>query len=338
MVALPTETVYGLAVRADHPAGLERLRAIKSREPAQALTWHVGKLADLDRIGRVSPMARRLAKRYWPGPLTLVLPGVPRGLESVAQDGWIGVRLPAQQSSASWLAELPFPVVATSANRRGMPSLSDAASIAREFAGEVELVLDGGTPRLKEASLVLRLGPGHFEVLRPGLLDLNQLRSSAGLRIVFVCTGNTCRSPMAAALARHALSKRLQVPAGRLGEFGFDIRSAGVAASREAAMARHAQTVLAQVDPDLGRSAATHRARHAIPEELAEADRIYALTESHLDVLRSMLPPEIAQRRCQLLDPDGAGVPDPIGMDLDAYRDCRDHLAELIERRLDEWA
>src|SRR5690349_6323655 len=109
VVAIPTETVYGLAVRGDLPEALARLRAVKSREPTQALTWHIGKPSDLERVGRVSPMVRRLAERYWPGPLTLVVPGVPRGLEAAGQDGWLGVRLPAQTTTASWLAELPFP-------------------------------------------------------------------------------------------------------------------------------------------------------------------------------------------------------------------------------------
>ena len=337
VIALPTETVYGLAARADQPAALARLRAIKSREPTQALTWHIGRLHDLERLGRVSPMAHRLAERYWPGPLTLVLPGVPPGLESAAQDGWIGVRLPAQTTTASWLAELPFPVVATSANRRGKPTFRDAASIAREFAGEVELVLDGGPPRLSEPSLVLRLGPGHFEILRPGLLDLRQLRETAGLAIVFVCTGNTCRSPMAAALALHALAKRLAVPARHLGDFGFEISSAGVAASFDAPIARNALEVLQELSPELGRSARAHRAEPAIPEALARADRVYALTQSQLEILRSMLPPGRASST-DLLDPDGGDVPDPIGSNLEEYRRCRDHLARLIERRLDEWA
>ncbi len=337
LIALPTETVYGLAARADHPAAVARLRAIKSREAEQALTWHIGKPGDLERIGRVSPLARRLAERYWPGPLTLVLPGVPPGLEAVAQDGWIGVRLPAQSTTANWLAELPFPVVATSANRRGKPSLSSAAEIAREFAGEVDLVLDGGTPRLSEASLVLRVGPGKFEILRPGLLDLHQLRETAGLRIVFVCTGNTCRSPMAEALARHALARRLAVPARRIGDFGFEVSSAGVAASFGAPIARNAQDVLEEAAAEMGRHAREHRARPVIPEELARADRIYALTEGHLEVLRSMLPPA-RTKFTQLLDREGQDVPDPIGSSLDEYRRCRDHLAELIEQRLDEWA
>ncbi|MEO6708673.1 MAG: L-threonylcarbamoyladenylate synthase [Planctomycetota bacterium] len=337
VIAIPTETVYGLAARADMPEAVLRLRAIKSRDEAQALTWHIGSLVELERVGRVSPMARRLAERYWPGPLTLVIPGVPRGLESVAQNDWIGVRLPAHVTTADWLAHLPFPVVATSANRRGKPAIADAAAIAREFAGEVDLVLDGGTPRLAEPSLVLRVGPQHFEILRPGLIDLKRLRETAGSKLVFVCTGNTCRSPMAAALAEHALAKRLQIPPRRLGEFGFEISSAGVAASFGAPIAQNALDVLLELSPDMARGAREHRARAAIPEEIVGADRVYALTYGHLEVLRSMLPPGRA-KHTELLDPDGGDVPDPVGLSLAEYRRCRDQLVEMIDRRLEEWA
>src|SRR5262245_1458353 len=115
VIAIPTETVYGLAVRADDPAALERLVELKGRAPELAFTWHVGEHAALERFPQPSALARRLAERYWPGPLTLVLPGVPQGLEHVARDGWTGARLPAHPVTAQILAALPFPVVATSA-------------------------------------------------------------------------------------------------------------------------------------------------------------------------------------------------------------------------------
>jgi protein-tyrosine phosphatase len=142
---------------------------------------------------------------------------------------------------------------------------------------------------------------------------------------------------MAAVLARHALSKRLAVPARRLGEFGFEVSSAGVAASFGAPIARHAREVLEELAPELSRSTREHRARAAIPEELARADCVYALTESHLEALRAMIPPARATFT-ELLDPDGHDVPDPIGSSLEEYRRCRDHLLRLVERRLDEWA
>src|SRR5262245_4551073 len=115
LCALPTETVYGIAARADLPAALEALRALKGRPPGLTFTWHVADRGVLERFDVLRPLARRLGERYWPGPLTLVLRGGPRGLESVARDGWTGVRLPAHQACAELLAACDFPVVLSSA-------------------------------------------------------------------------------------------------------------------------------------------------------------------------------------------------------------------------------
>ncbi len=333
LVALPTETVYGLAARADHPEALDALRAAKGRDPELALTWHVGDVAALRRFPRLSPMAARLAERYWPGPLTLVLPGVPPGLERVARDGWTGVRLPAHAGVARLLAALDFPVVASSANASGAAPATDPERVATEFADRAALLVDGGPCRLAEASTVLAVGPGRFEVLRRGLIDADSLRRSAGLRIAFCCTGNTCRSPMAEGLARMLLAERLEVPAERLGEFGFELGSMGVFAGAGGAASAHSVEALAELGGDLS----GHRTTPARPEDVAALDRVYTMTPSHLAALRSMLPPGAADH-VQLLSPTGEEVVDPIGGSLDQYRRCRDQLRGMIAARLDDWA
>ncbi len=332
LVALPTETVYGLAARADHRPAVERLRALKGRDAALGLTWHVGERQTLERFPRPSAMARRLAQRYWPGPLTLVLPGVPAGLEHAAQEGWTGVRLPAFGPTAELLAELPFPVVATSANRSGEPPMLEADAVAQAFGPELAFVLDAGRPPLGEASVVLRLGPGRFDLLRPGILDLEALRATAGLRIGFVCTGNTCRSPMAEGIARELLSRALAIAPGRLAEFGFSLRSMGVLAGADAPPAAHAVEVLARQGVDIS----SHRSQPALPEDIAALDRVYALSARHLEALRLLLPPGRA-KHCELLDPTGEEVPDPIGGPLEEYEKAAAAIRRMVERRMGEW-
>jgi len=336
VLALPTETVYGLAARADAPAALERLRELKGRPAELTFTWHVGQRNVVERFAALRPLARRLAERYWPGPLTLVLSGVPKGLEGIARDGWVGVRLPAHAATAGLLVACDFPVVMSSANRHGEPALTRAEEVAARFGPALELVVDGGPSRLGESSGVLRVGPRHFELLRDGLLRIEDLRRTAGLVMAFVCTGNTCRSPMAEALARNLLGERLQA-GGKgqpsLAEFGFELSSMGLHAAPGAPASAGALTLMGERGLDLRQ----HGARMATPEALARCDRIYGLTEAHVEALRSLLPPGRASA-VALLDPSARDVSDPVGGPRAAYeRACAD-IERALRLRLDEWA
>lgn len=335
LVAMPTETVYGIAARADLPEALEALRELKGRPEDLALTWHIGSASAIESKVRLAPPARRLAARYWPGPLTLVVPGVPAGLAAAARDGWIGIRMPAHRATAGILAQLPFPVVLSSANRHGEWPATSADEVLRSLggAGSLELLLDGGSAKLAESSCVLRIGRGRFEVLREGLIGIDQLRAAAGLRIGFACTGNTCRSPMAEAWARKRIAERLEVGLQRLPEFGFVVESMGVQASHGSPPSRLAIQVLKELGVDLS----GHRSRAALSRDLAAYDRIYCMTRDHREALALALPPGKTQH-IELLDPEGSDVPDPIGGTRDDYAQALARIRAAIERRLPEWA
>jgi protein-tyrosine phosphatase len=335
VLALPTETVYGLAVRADDPRALERLRALKGIGAPRGFTWHVASREVLAGFPVLQPLLRRLGERYWPGPLTLVLEHVPHGLQLAADGGWTGLRMPAQRATLDLLQSLSFPVVASSANRHGAAPLTSAEDVRAEFGHETALILDGGPSRLAEASGVLRLGRGRFELLREGLLPIDDLRRTAGLRLAFACTGNTCRSPMAEGLARQVLRTRLGVPGGALDidAFGFEVSSMGLSASRGSPAAQHAVEVMAELGVDLRQ----HESQAALPERVRALDRVYCMTYSHLLALRQSLPPG-RDRQVELLDPHGEDVPDPIGGSRDDYRRCAEHLARAIEARAADWA
>jgi protein-tyrosine phosphatase len=339
VVAFPTETVYGLAARADDERALAALRELKGQPPGRTLTWHVGTPAALDRFPVLAPIAARLAERYWPGPLTLVrsLGGAdPGDLALLAHDGWVGVRMPAHAGTAGVLARLPFPVAMTSANRHGEPPSTNAGEVRARFPERVPVLLDGGPARLGEASGVLAVGPERFELLREGLLPIDDLRRTAGLRLAFVCTGNTCRSPMAEGFARRMISDRLGYApeeTHRVAEFGFEVESMGLFASFGAPVSQHSVEVMHELAIDVHR----HRSRPAVAEHVAELDRVYALTVGHLQGLRAQLPPGKAEH-IELLDPAGGDVPDPIGGSRNDYRLCATHIRQLVEQRLDDWA
>jgi protein-tyrosine phosphatase len=223
--------------------------------------------------------------------------------------------------------------VLSGASRRAEPPAADPDVVEARLAGRVELLLDGGVSRLAEPSCVLRLGRGRFELLREGLFTLEQLRGAAGLRLAFVCTGNTCRSPMAEGLARKLLAERLEVQPARLAEMGFEVASRGVFAPSGEPASKLSLVLMKEQEIDLS----GHRARVAVPEEMARFDRVYCLTRSHREALLALLPPGKG-RHVEVLDPQGRDVPDPIGGTLDDYRDAAGRIQAAVRARLDEWA
>jgi protein-tyrosine phosphatase len=262
-----------------------------------------------------------------------VLPGVARGLDAIARNGWTGVRLPAHRGTAGILDALEFPIAMTSANRHGAQPAVDAETLAREFGSSVDWILDGGPARLSEASSVLRLGPGHFEHVREGLFSLEQLRAVAGLRIALVCTGNTCRSPMAEGLARKLLAERLSVRGDEIGQFGFELRSMGVQAAVGQPASKHAVTVLKELGADIS----GHSSRAAAAEDLARFEHVYCMTRGQRAALSASLPPG-KDGQLELLDPQGRDIPDPIGGSREDYQQAADSIRACLEQRLDDWA
>ncbi len=339
VVGVPTETVYGLAARADMPAALAALIETKGSPSGRGFTWHAADSGALDFFPELRPLAERLAQRYWPGPLTLVLHGVPPGLAATCVDGWCGVRVPDREATRAVLQAVSGPVVATSANLAGQAPVNDPAEILRIFAeaGTRPLdhllsdgLLEDGQGPAGQPSSILALGRGRFELLRAGALELAELRRVAGLRLGFVCTGNTCRSPMAGALAHSALAERL---GGDPDSFGFRIDTMGVTAGPGAPASQGSLEAMAELGIDLG----AHRSTPAASAPLGEYDALYCMTANHRAMLVSALPPPLGER-VHLLDPSGFDVPDPYGGDIDVYRSTRGAIEEFIGARLSEWA
>lgn len=183
LVAVPTETVYGLAARADDDAAVAGIYAAKGRPSFNPLIVHVASIEQARRLAEFSPEAERLADMYWPGPLTLVLPrrndaalaqAVPAGLETVA------LRMPAHPVIRELLGKIDFPLAAPSANRSGFISPTTADHVLASLDGKIGAVLDGGPCEAGvESTIVAVRQDGSLDVLRPGPLDLGQ-SSTAG--------------------------------------------------------------------------------------------------------------------------------------------------------------
>ena len=152
-------------------------------------------------------------------------------------------------------------------------------------------------------------------------------RSDAVLRILFVCTGNTCRSPMAEAVFRRLAAERLQCQEWELRERGVDVISAGLAAADNDPASREAIDVMREYQVDMSQ----HLSQPVTDRMLEESTRILAMTQRHLQLLTEHRP-DLAHKFA-LLDRSGTDVPDPIGGMIEDYRQC----AETLARNLREW-
>ncbi|MDA8202377.1 MAG: L-threonylcarbamoyladenylate synthase [Chloroflexi bacterium] len=186
LVAVPTETVYGVACLLD-AAAIERLLDAKRRPPSKGITLLVDDIAQAASVAEMSPAARRLAERHWPGPLTLVLPvradvSLPESL--TGETGAIGCRVPdhpAPRALARALARALGPIPLTSANLSGAPDARDAAEVVRQLGASLAVVLDDGPSPGGVPSTVVRFrdAGAPLELLRQGAIPFETLVEEA---------------------------------------------------------------------------------------------------------------------------------------------------------------
>ena len=361
LLAYPTETVYGLGgMVEDGP--LRALAALKRRDAgkpfllllpdaqaAAGLVWN--------------RCARRLAERLWPGPLTLVLPDPGRSFPAQVRggSGGVAVRMSPAPVARQILDEVGAPITSTSANPPGgAPARSgkEAWEAVRALAaGEQLWVVDAGELPPAPASTIVDCTGRDPVVLRAGALDLSELleicppagegadvddrRPGTGekdaevgdvppdaptkdIRLLYVCTGNTCRSPMAEVLTR--------VRARQRGLSGIRVRSAGTMAYEGSPASAGARTAVGDRGLELDR----HTARLLGEDELEWADLVLAMSPSHLAAVEAL-----GRGRCYaevitaFAGDVSGGVRDPFGGSDDHYRDTCAQLERLVEAVLD---
>jgi tRNA threonylcarbamoyl adenosine modification protein (Sua5/YciO/YrdC/YwlC family) len=341
VVALPTETVYGLAASALDEAAVTRLLTAKGRSEAKPLTLAI---KSADEIRDYAPdlclLGRRLARRCWPGPVTLVVDDShpdslvgqlpPKVRQAVSPQQSIGLRVPGHPIVIDVLRMLAGPLVLTSANRSGMPESVSAKEIVDTFGDKIDLVVDDGPCRFGQPSSVVRVLQGQAEILRAGVVPKRTLQRLSSLLVLFVCTGNTCRSPMAELLCRDMLAKRLGCAIDELEDRGVLVMSAGVATMMGGPATEEAIKAMADLGLDL-----TGHATQPLTEPLARhADAIYAMTRSHREAIVSQWPS--AAERTELLAADETDICDPIGGPIERYRSCAERIKKELETRLNE--
>lgn len=182
-VAVPTETVYGLAARADDAAAVAAIYRAKGRPDFNPLIVHVADRAMAGRLAMFDALAERLVTAFWPGPLTLVLPrredapvcaAVSAGLPTLA------LRCPAHPVMRALIAESGLPLAAPSANRSGAVSPTRAAHVIASLGDRVDLVLDGGATEQGIESTIVAIRDNGWSLLRPGPITRDQIAAIAG--------------------------------------------------------------------------------------------------------------------------------------------------------------
>lgn len=343
LVVLPTETVYGAAGRLDRPAAVDKLRSLR-KDSTGPFTLHVASAEDaIDLIGEPAPLAARMMRKLWPGPVALVL-DVPddrrkalaarlklSDAELFGENGTVVLRCPDHPFTTEVLEHVDGPVAFAAIETRSgeLPFGDEPTATLAPLDGKVALALDGGRTRFSKPSTIVRVEGDRFTIVREGVFDARIIERQLRTNILFVCSGNTCRSPMAAAVASRMLQQEYGVDEAGLDKLGIGVISAGSYAMPGLRATPQAVEAVAQLGGDLS----NHRSRSLTPELIHAADVIYTMTRSHADAVRGMSP--TAASRIVPLDPDG-DVEDPIGGPLSLYRDVAGRFQTLIADRFAE--
>lgn len=337
LVALPSETGYLVAGAPVLANSIEQLSALA---PAGRLVIYVSEPEAAEDFA--SPQdwcgpAERLARRCWPGPIVLEFPA--RGAETALE----GLSPQAQPILAARDSvrigcsghallrdvgrELTWPLAAFAASReRPDERFTSAADVAQRCGLQVTLLADTGPPRYQDRATVIRCAAGEWSVVEEGIVGRRTVAQLASEIFLFVCTGNTCRSPMAEGLFRKILSDRLECTEDGLTEKGYVILSAGLATTPGMAASEHSAAVLREEGIDL----LGHQSQSATAELLGVADHIVTMTRSHRESILTRYP-DLAPR-VRLLSAEGRDVSDPFGGDRDDYERCRDEIRSHLQR------
>ena len=344
LVVFPTETVYGVGASIASSDALRRLREVKQRPDTKPFGAHLpGQEAARRLVGAGSTMLNRAVKKLLPGPATILatIPDAeatqvvadmglpPESKALLYHEGTIGLRCPDHPVAQAVLGAVDSPVVASSANQAGGRDPFTAEQAIEALDGQVDIAIDAGPSQYAKPSTIIRIQGDGVEVIREGVYDKRTVDSMLECVLLFVCTGNTCRSPMAQAVARHELAHRLGPMAADAEAGYFRAVSAGVFASPGSPATPEGVRALEAMNIPTS----PHHSQMLSMDLLQQAEAVYCMTESHRRAVLGVVPG--IEYKVFRLDAD-RDIADPIGGGLEVYKVCLNQIQTAIARRFDE--
>jgi len=318
LVIIPTDTVYGIAVNALNKTAQNKLYEIKKRPKDKPLALLIADKEKVQELAiEIAPAVYKLINKFWPGPLTILLK------DKNGQK--IGLRMPDNEIALKIISLSNLPLACPSANISDSPAPVTFEEAIKDLGGLVDLAVDAGPAKLGIESSIVDLSAGDLQIVRSGAIkDQDIIDTVKTKKVLFVCTGNSCRSVM----AQEYLKKLLRDQ----GRIDVEVDSAGMMALEGGGVSEETRQVLAAEGID----ASGHRAKKLTKALVDESDIILVMEQIHEDRVLHLAPE--AKNRLFLLkefakiNDSNLNIADPIGGSREFYQQIFSTIKDAAER------